>query len=272
MTVAPSLWTVASARARGGASGGAPAERAMMRVPGGGRMFGSPGTPPVPGARPRPQWSPVEPDAHETQTDAPIDRRGVFLRLATLALGASALGGTTAAASGPALSQAQQGASRPVLLRPQDGDRARIGGNRAQFKVTRQHTGGAFASLEGTLAPGYMGAPPHRHQGIDEIARVLDGELTILVEDQIFRVPAGGWHLRPRGQVHAFWNETRRPVRFIEMYLPGGHEAYMREVGALLATTPQPPPGALDALGKRHDVEFLWDRLPPLLARHKVRL
>ena len=210
---------------------------------------------------------------HETFPDEPIDRRDLFLRLATLALGASAVGGRTAAASGPAAqSHPKQGASRPVLLRPKDGDRAKIGGNRAQFKVTRQHTGGAFASLEGTLAPGYMGAPPHRHQEIDEVARVLEGELTILVEDQIFRVPAGGWHLRPRGQVHAFWNETRRPVRFIEMYLPGAHEAYMREIGVLLTNNPQPPTGALEAIAKRHDIEFLWDRLPPLLARHKVRL
>lgn len=214
---------------------------------------------------------------HDTLSGEPTDRRNLFLRLATLALGAGALGGTAAAAAaapGPAQPQTRprQGASRPVLLRPQDGDRAKIGGNRAQFKVTRQHTGGAFASLEGNLAPGYMGAPPHRHRGIDEIARVLEGELTILVDDQIFRVPAGGWHLRPRGQVHSFWNAGRRPVRFIEMYLPGAHEAYMREIGALLTSNPQPPREALEAIAKRHDIEFLWDRLPPLLERHKVRL
>lgn len=212
---------------------------------------------------------------HETRTDEPTDRRSLFARLAALALGATALGGAgTATSGGPARPRMQQrqGARRPVLLRPEDGDRARIGGNRAQFKVTREHTGGAFASLEGNLAPGYIGAPPHRHRGIDEVARVLEGELTILVEDQIFRVPAGGWHVRPRGQVHAFWNGGRRPVRFIEMYLPGAHEAYMREIGALLTRDPQPPTAALEAIATRHDIEFLWDRLPPLLARHNVRL
>ena len=202
---------------------------------------------------------------------APIHRRDLFRRLATLTLGASALVDATVATADGAV-QSQHGAFSPVLLRPQDGTRAKIGGNRVQFKLTRKHTGGAFATLEGNLAPGYMGAPPHRHKGIDEIARVLDGELTILVEDEIFRVSAGGWHLRPRGQVHSFWNAGSRPVRFIEMYLPGAHEAYMRDLAALLARNSQPPPAELDALAKSHDIEFLWDRLPAILQKHKVRL
>ena len=201
----------------------------------------------------------------------PIHRRDLFRRLATLTLGASALGDTTVAMADEAM-QNQQGANDAVLLRPQDGERGKIGGNQVQFKLTRQHTGGLFATLEGNLAAGYMGAPPHRHKGIDEIARVLEGELTILVEDQLFRVVAGGWHLRPRGQVHSFWNAGSRPVRFIEMYLPGAHEAYMRDLAALLARNSQPAPEELDALAKSHDIEFLWDRLPPILQKHKVRL
>lgn len=217
---------------------------------------------------------------HEHGTHGSLDRRGLLLQLATLALGAGALGVAPAAAATPlparspippATPQAL-GATRPVLLRPDDGTRGRIGGNRVQFKVARDHTGGAFASLEGTLAPGFIGAPPHRHAGIDEVARVLEGELTIMVGDELFRVPAGGWHVRPRGQVHAFWNAGRKPVRFIEMYLPGAHEAYMRDLAVLLARDAAPPPEALDALAKRHDIEFLWDRLPAIIERHKVRL
>jgi mannose-6-phosphate isomerase-like protein (cupin superfamily) len=213
---------------------------------------------------------------HDARVDEPLDRRDLLVRLATLALGAGALGGTTAGTAHGALQsspgQVPQGAARPVLLQPEDGARGQVGGNRLQFKVSRQDTGGACATLEGNLAPGYMGAVPHRHRGIDEVVRVLDGELSILVENDVVRVRAGGWHLRPRGQVHAFWNEGRRPVRFIEMYLPGAHEAYMRDLAALFASSPTPAPEALDALARRNDIEFFWDRLPPLLRQHGVRL
>lgn len=215
--------------------------------------------------------------AHDPHSDVDdsMDRRGLLLHLATLALGATVLDGAPAAAASVADSAAQppqRSAQRALVLRAQDGTRGQIGGNRVQFKIRRQHTGGAFATLEGTLAPGRIGAPPHRHKGIDEIARVLEGELTILVENELFRVSAGEWHLRPRGQVHAFWNAGTKPARFIEMYLPGTHEAYMRDLAALLARNAAPPPEALDALARRHDIEFLWDRLPAIIQQHNVRL
>lgn len=199
-----------------------------------------------------------------------LDRRELFRTVAVLTLGAGVHNATTADISGDG--GAQGGATQPVLLAPEDGTRGVIGGNRVQFKITREHTGGAFATLEGTLAPGRIGAPPHRHTGIDEVARVLEGELTILVEDELAHVPAGGWHVRPRGKIHSFWNGGSRPVRFIEMYLPGAHEAYMRDLAALLARNAEPPPAALDALARRHDIEFFWDRLPAIVQKYNVKL
>jgi mannose-6-phosphate isomerase-like protein (cupin superfamily) len=203
-------------------------------------------------------------------TEALIARRDLFGCVAALMLGQSEL--VAAPGTRRLRGAAQPGAGATVLVKPEEGDRGEIGGNRVQFKITRQHTAGALATVEGKLAPGRMGAPPHRHAAIDEVARVLEGELTILVEDEVVQVPAGGWHLRPRGKVHSFWNAGSSTVHFIEMYLPGSHEAYMRDLAALLASNQQPPNAALDALAKRHDIEFFWDRLPPILERFRVRL
>lgn len=205
-----------------------------------------------------------------TIEDFSYHRRDLLRSVALLTLGTTVLGVSEAAAARDA--GVQQPATEAVLVEAAEGTRGVIGGNAVQFKVMRQHTGGAFASVEGTLEPGRIGAPPHRHRAIDEVARVLDGELTILIEDELFRVTTGGWHVRPRGKVHSFWNAGPQPVRFIEMYLPGGHEAYMLELAELLAKNQQPPPGALDELGRRHDVEFFWDRLPAIMQKYKVRL
>jgi hypothetical protein len=64
----------------------------------------------------------------------PIDCRDLFRRLATLTLGASALGDTTVGTANDALER-QHGAKSAVLLRPQDGTRGKIGGNQLQFEL-----------------------------------------------------------------------------------------------------------------------------------------
>ena len=203
-------------------------------------------------------------------SEAPlIGRRDLWRRLGALTLGAGVL---DALVPNVAAAQPRAGSREPVLLLPGEGERGRIGANDIQFKLTGEHTDGLLASMEATLAPGFLGAPPHLHRGIDEVAFVLEGELTVLVEEQPYAVPAGGWHLRPRGLVHTFWNGGAVPVRFVEIYLPASHEGYMRELAALFVDGGSPPPGALAELASRYDIEFAWDRLPAIMERYGVRL
>ena len=197
-----------------------------------------------------------------------VSRRDLWRRLGALTLGASLLDALTPDAAAQSLAAPRE----PVLLLPGEGDRGRVGANDLQFKLTGEHTAGLLASAEATLAPGFLGAPPHRHLGTDEVALVLEGELTVLVEEQPYTVPAGGWHLRPRGLVHTFWNAGAMPVRFVDFYLPASHEAYMRELAALFAGGGSPPPGALAELASRHDIEFAWEQLPAIMERYGVRL
>src|SRR5581483_6614622 len=74
------------------------------------------------------------------------------------------------------------------------------------FKMTSEDTDGLLGSTELILEPGIIGAVPHLHRGFDEICRVLEGTVHIMVDNQVTAVPAGGWHLRQRGLIHAFWN------------------------------------------------------------------
>lgn len=90
--------------------------------------------------------------------------------------------------------------------------------NDHRIKMRYEQTGRQLATVELKLPPKMCGPAPHIHEDLDEVVRVLSGTLTVMVEDEILRVPAGGWHFRPRKKVHGFWNETDQPVHFIEIY------------------------------------------------------
>jgi quercetin dioxygenase-like cupin family protein len=104
-----------------------------------------------------------------------------------------------------------------------------------EFKVTikirSEQTGGGFALLEQTLPPRRL-IKPHTH-GNDVWVYPLNGEVGVLVSDDVIRVIAGAWVLKPQGIPHAMWNPTDRPVRILEVMRPGGSERWFEEIAAL---------------------------------------
>ena len=91
-------------------------------------------------------------------------------------------------------------------------------------------TNGLFSSVECAVAPKVMGPPPHLHKELDELMLVLDGTVNVMVEGEIVEISAGGWHLRPGGLSHNFWNASDRPVRFIDMYFNQPFEEFLEKI------------------------------------------
>lgn len=139
------------------------------------------------------------------------------------------------------------------------------------FKLASEDTDGLLGSTELVLAPGTIGAVPHVHHGFDEVCRVLEGTVDIMVGDQVTAVPAGGWHLRPRGLIHAFWNSGTVPARCVELYIPGGHERFMNELADLFENGP-PRRESVLALATHNDIEFHFELLEDLMRRYHVKL
>lgn len=79
------------------------------------------------------------------------------------------------------------------MLAPGEGKAVFLGGLGAIYKLRGEDTGGAFAVVEHSLAPGYIGAPVHRHRNEDEYSYVLEGEVTIQIGDQILRAGPVRW-------------------------------------------------------------------------------
>lgn len=162
---------------------------------------------------------------------------------------------------------------RPAFLSlPSDGTVGRIGGGEFRFRVPASVTGGAVSMAQGSLAPGFLGAPPHTHSHEDEILFVLEGTIHVMVDETVTEVPAGAIHVRPIGRPHTFWNAGATTARWMDCYAPGGHEEYLKEVAALFSAGGGAVREQLPAVGARYGITYQMERLPAILARYKLKL
>jgi len=58
---------------------------------------------------------------------------------------------------------------------------------------------------------------------------VLEGTVSVRVKGKIFEVEAGGFHLRPRGIEHTFFNCTDKPIRFMHLYFNQNFDNYLED-------------------------------------------
>lgn len=94
-------------------------------------------------------------------------------------------------------------------------------------RVRQTQTNGQFSCVEFAIAPKKMGPAPHLHQELDELMYVVEGTISVMVGEEVYEVKAGGWHLRPRGIVHTFWNATSKPAVGIDCYFQQPFEEYL---------------------------------------------
>ena len=163
-------------------------------------------------------------------------------------------------------------AAPDVIVASVTPDRVVIGGFGTAFLAGPELSGGAYALIEHTLAPGLIGAPPHRHSREDELSYVLEGTLTVWRSGTVTETAPGGVVPKPRGEWHTFWNGGSVPVRFLEVVSPPAFVDYFRELPGLLPASGPPDPARLAELAARYALEFDFAALGPLMARYGLRL
>jgi len=159
-----------------------------------------------------------------------------------------------------------------VLIQPASGRAVSFFGNRAIFKVRGDQTSGAFSITEVVLAPSGTLVPPNRHEKMAEVSYILEGTLGVMVAEQEFQAGPGSFVIRPKGVPHALWNMSDRPVRTLEISMPGGFDAWAEELARLASAT---PPASLEQLfdaARRYDAIFLPELAPPLINKYKLRM
>src|SRR4029079_1740236 len=118
------------------------------------------------------------------------------------------------------------GTPQPLtIVRPGEGRAGNLGPIGVVFKLWGEDTGGAVAIVEHPFAVGAL-VPPHMHTREDEYSIVLEGEIGFRSEDQEVVLGAGGYIVKPHGEVHAMWNAGKTPARMIEIISPPGFEGF----------------------------------------------
>ena len=104
-----------------------------------------------------------------------------------------------------------------------------------------EQTAGSYCMFE-QLLPSGPAAPPHLHQGMDEVFYVLDGEVVFLLGDRIEVAGKGALVFIPRGTVHGF-RVNGASARLLNLYTPAGFERSVAMLGQPTDTRTLPPPG-----------------------------
>ena len=110
------------------------------------------------------------------------------------------------------------------------------------FKALAEQDNGDLSLMERTLPPGGRRPPAHRHTNCSEAYFVLDGLVSVTVEDQELRVGPEGFVLVPRGTAHTFGNAADREARLLVIHAPA-MDAYFAALHDLWNRDEPPSPG-----------------------------
>lgn len=124
-----------------------------------------------------------------------------------------------------------------------------LGRDQIAVRLNTAQTGGQLLALDVTLPPG--GGPPglHRHAAA-EAYRVLEGELTLYLDDERIPAPAGSVFHVPGGAPHTIRNESEAPAHGYVTFFGEAEpmERFMRAAGSA---------GDVMALAAEHGIEFV---------------
>jgi quercetin dioxygenase-like cupin family protein len=154
--------------------------------------------------------------------------------------------------------------SLPYIVAPGDGLDAPLGRLGTVHKVPAYVTEGRVAIVEHTLPARHLAAPLHRHSREDELSFVIAGRLGAMLGEELVDAGPGSYVLKPRGQWHTFWNAGDSDLRFLELMIPGGFDAYFQWLSAMLMSADKPARGAVQMLAAEYGVEIDYDSVPRL--------
>jgi hypothetical protein len=104
--------------------------------------------------------------------------------------------------------------------------------------------------------------------------------VSVLVGETVYQVEAGGWHLRPHGIVHTFWNATDKPARLIDMFFNQDFENFLEEMFERLIPdlmkrgvplTSKEATSKMDALNARYGITMFDDQRQSLIEKYGLK-
>ncbi len=153
-----------------------------------------------------------------------------------------------------------------TVVQPHGPDLGMVPGFTATTRLTSRETGW-ISIVEHVFAPGTL-VPPHRHTREDEVSYVVEGEIGFRSDGREVALAAGGYIVKPRGELHSMWNAGSAPARMIEIISPAGLERYFAELAEAVAAAGGPSPAVVGPIADRYGLSFDFSEIPDIAARH----
>ena len=154
-----------------------------------------------------------------------------------------------------------------AVAEPNGPDAPLIPGLTATTRLSSAETG-SISIVEHVFSPGAL-VPPHTHTLEDEISYVVSGEIGFRSNGKEVSLAAGGYIVKPRGELHSMWNAGSSPARMIEIISPAGFEKYFVELAEAVAAAGRvPDPSTMGAIAGRFGLSFDMSEVPDLVARY----
>ena len=154
-----------------------------------------------------------------------------------------------------------------AVVEPHGPDAPLIPGVTATTRLSSAETG-SISIVEHVFSPRTL-VPPHTHTLEDEISYVVSGEIGFRSNGKEVTLAAGGYIVKPRGELHSMWNAGSTPARMIEIISPAGFERYFVELAEAVAAAGRvPDPSVMGAIAARFGLSFDLSEVPDLVARH----
>jgi mannose-6-phosphate isomerase-like protein (cupin superfamily) len=129
------------------------------------------------------------------------------------------------------------------------------------FKAMATQTDGDLSLMERTLPVGGRRPPAHRHTNCSEAYFVLDGLVSVTVEDEELQLGREGFVLVPRGTAHTFGNGGDVEARLLVIHAPA-MDAYFAELHRLWNQDAPPSPDEERLLMARFGMEAVTPTSP----------
>lgn len=117
-----------------------------------------------------------------------------------------------------------------LILNPGGGRPIAVSGARLLLKLASETTDNRLSITEYELPPQFPGPPPHQHKIFEHAWYVLEGDLTVRLNEKILTLTKGSFIFIPRQTVHAFANKSNIMVKVLVIDTPGGFEHYYEEL------------------------------------------
>jgi quercetin dioxygenase-like cupin family protein len=132
-----------------------------------------------------------------------------------------------------------------IQVPPGGGHSFWVYGDQDTIKLGARDTGGSLMVMETVVHP-HEGPPLHIHRLEDEAFYVLDGEMKVVDNDRESIVGTGALVFMPKNSVHRFENVRDTPSTILVMFIPGGFEGYLMEMGTPVVEGQPRPTGPVD--------------------------